>query len=289
MTYATMLAVIDGREGSEAVAKASLTLGGHFSAAVTWLHVISDPQVAFTAIADGMGGMVTEQLLERLEVVEDERLAKASDLFRRLCRDPGLNLAEPGASPEPGRFSVAFVVEKGSEAQQVEGQGRLADLVIAARPGPDGEAASSQLLQAAILDTGRPVLTLPASGEIDPAASMAIAWDCSRESAKAVTAALPLLKGAKKIVVITARSGDAPCQPSRLLGYLSAHGITAETWAFTPEKGGLGEAILAQCATAGSELLVMGAYGHSPIREMVLGGATRDILKRATIPVLVAH
>lgn len=175
MTYAAMLAVIDGREGSEAVAKASLMLGQRFSAAVTWLHVIGNPQEAFLAVADGMSGSVTEQLLDQLEAVEDEHLAMAKDLFLRLCRDAGLNLAEPGALPEPGRFSIAFLVEKGSEAQHVGEQGRLVDLVIAARPGPDGEAASSHSLHAAILDTGRPVLTLPASGEISPTGPMAIA------------------------------------------------------------------------------------------------------------------
>ena len=288
MTYATILAVVDGRGGSDAVAEASLALGARFKAAVTWLHVVEDPQAALLSVTDGLTGAVTEQLIEQMEAVENERSARTRGLYKRLCHDAGLPVAQVGGAPAAGQFAVAYRELHGAEAKLVENAGRLVDLVIAARPGPDGEAASSQTLHAAILESGRPVLTLPKSGAGD-LGRIAIAWDCSRESAKAVSAALPLLHGAEKVEIITAREGDSGCQPSQLQGYLAAHGIASETWAFAPQKGSLGEAILEQCARARCGLLVMGAYGHSPIREMVLGGVTRDVLKQAEIPVLVAR
>ncbi|HMB76353.1 MAG TPA: universal stress protein [Kiloniellaceae bacterium] len=288
MSYATILAVIDGRGGSENVAQVSLDLGRRFKAAVTWLHVIEDPTDALVSIADGMTGAVTEQILEQMEAVENERAQKARALYDRLCRDAGIELAVPDNIPEAGRFTVAYLAKQGDEAVEVERQGRLVDLIVAARPGPDGEAASSQTFHATVMETGRPVLSLPAEGGFD-LSRIAVAWDGSRESAKAVSSALPLLREAEKVEIVTAREGSKGAQPSQLQGYLAAHGVRAETWAFAPAKGSLGESILEQCERARCGLLVMGAYGHSPIREMFLGGVSRDVMKLATIPVLVTH
>lgn len=288
MSYATFLAVIDGRSGSETVAQASLDLGRRFNAAVNWLHVVEDPKEVLISVTDGMTGAVAEQILEQMEASENERARCARGLYEKLCRAGGIALAVPDKLPEAGRFTVAYLEKQGDEAAEVEQDGRLVDLILVARPGEDGEAASSQTLHAAIMDSGRPVLTLPAEGTCS-FSRVAVAWDGSRESAMAVSSAMPLLRQAEKVEIVTAREGSKGAQPSQLQRYLASHGVNAETWAFAPAKGSLGEGILEQCERADCGLLVMGAYGHSPIREMVLGGVSRDVLNKAKIPVLVTH
>jgi nucleotide-binding universal stress UspA family protein len=98
-----------------------------------------------------------------------------------------------------------------------------------------------------------------------------------------------LLTAAEKVVILTAREPGSEAEPSELAGYLALHGVDARTWAFTAGPGSLGDALLEEAGKAEADLLVMGAYGHSRLREMVLGGVTRAILGDAAIPVLLMH
>ncbi len=88
---------------------------------------------------------------------------------------------------------------------------------------------------------------------------------------------------------MTAQYGSVIAKPSEVARYLGQHGIQARTWAFTPGREAIGKELMIQCAEAGADMLVMGAYGHSRFREMVLGGATRGVIEGATLPVLMAH
>jgi nucleotide-binding universal stress UspA family protein len=121
------------------------------------------------------------------------------------------------------------------------------------------------------------------------AGKIAVAWDGSREAARAVRAALPILRKAAKVEIMTAQYGSVAAKPSELARYLGRHGVEARTWAFTPGRDPVGKELMIQCAESGADMLVMGAYGHSRFREMVLGGATRGVVAGATLPVLMAH
>jgi nucleotide-binding universal stress UspA family protein len=117
-----------------------------------------------------------------------------------------------------------------------------------------------------------------------------VAWNCSTEQAHTTALALPLLKKAKRVVVLTVKGGTVP-GPSgeQLCGSLLRHGIRAEPITVDPEGRSTGAAILAQAATLGSDLIVKGAYTQSRLRQMIFGGATRHILAHSTLPVLMAH
>jgi nucleotide-binding universal stress UspA family protein len=119
--------------------------------------------------------------------------------------------------------------------------------------------------------------------------SLAIAWDGTLGAARAAGAALPLLSRAETVTILTADMVKAGTKPSALADYLAEHGISARTWAFLPEEGALGERLLGEAVAAGADMLVMGAYGHSRLREMVLGGVTQSVTAKATIPVFMAH
>ena len=170
-------------------------------------------------------------------------------------------------------------------------QGRRADLVVV---GPGTNTDQSALTEAAFMDTGRPALVVPEawSGTLPPKRAL-VAWDGSRESARAAGDAVPLLQAAEDVVVLTvdahragARFSDRP--GFGLSTYLTRHGAKARVKQVTA-SGGVADTILAQVAEESADLLVMGGYGHSRVREMMFGGVTRSILESTTCPILVAH
>jgi nucleotide-binding universal stress UspA family protein len=283
------MAVIDGGSGSEAAMTAALDLGRRFSARVELLHVEIDAERAVPMVGEGMSGAAVEQLIESLRAEAETRRTKARELFEKHCVAAGLDVVEPHAVSAPGSFAVSFRSRVGSEVDEVLHFGRLADLTVIARPGAEEAEGLTATFDTALFDSGRPLLLVPAAPVASLGTNVAIAWDCSREAARAVGAALPLLNGAEKVVILTAREPGQEAEPSELAAYLALHGVTARTWAFTPGSGALGEALLEETGKAGADMLVMGAYGHSRLREMVLGGVTRSILADADIPVFLMH
>jgi nucleotide-binding universal stress UspA family protein len=117
-----------------------------------------------------------------------------------------------------------------------------------------------------------------------------IAWDGSRESARALHDSLPLIENAETVEIVTL---DADSETSDRAGnarmHLVRHGIDAELLALPAGDLEVEQALLARCSDRAIDLMVMGAYGHSRLREMIMGGATRDVLKQMTIPVLMSH
>lgn len=174
-------------------------------------------------------------------------------------------------------------------------QARYADLVVMGQAAAD-DSNEGKLLpdlpDYVLLNSGRPVLLVPRSGRFPTIGKrVLVAWNGSVEAAKAVTAALPLLRGAEQVTLaVLGHSadtlGESPGADIAL--YLARHGVNVEVLR-RPEAADPGEAILSLAADFNVDLLVMGAYGHSRFREMMLGGATRTILATATLPVLMAH
>ncbi|HEY0586836.1 MAG TPA: universal stress protein [Pseudoduganella sp.] len=174
-------------------------------------------------------------------------------------------------------------------------QARYADLVVlgqSAAIGSNEDSLLPDLPDYVLLNCGRPVLLVPRAGRFPTIGKrVMVAWNGSVEAAKAVTAALPLLRGAEQVTLAVLGDsadtlGESPGADIAL--YLARHGVNVEVLR-RPEPADPGKAILSLAADFNVDLLVMGAYGHSRFREMMLGGATRTILATATLPVLMAH
>ncbi|MGB8275042.1 MAG: universal stress protein [Alphaproteobacteria bacterium] len=135
-----------------------------------------------------------------------------------------------------------------------------------------------------------PVIVLPTEGEPTPIEGhVMIAWKECRQSARAVEDAIPVLKRAGKVTVLTVLPAEQEAVPGQaLVAYLARHGVAAQA-VNDINGGGIGEVILAHARQEKASLLVMGAYGHSRLREMVMGGVTRHVLNNLSVPVLLAH
>ncbi|WP_193369979.1 universal stress protein [Pelagibius marinus] len=288
MDWASILAVTDGAAGSDAAMVAAIDLGQRFGARVDFLHVANDPRDLMPYVGEGMSGTAMEQIMASVDASNAKRSEAIEASYKRLCSGAGLPEVQPEELVEAGQFAVCLDKVTGRQPEEIERRGRLVDLVVMPHPALiDGDESAS--MDAALFGSGRPVLVAPADLKSGFGNKVAIAWDGSREGAAATTAALPLLKQASEVVIITAREDEDVMEPSSLARYLAGHGVKGKTWAYTPGSESIAEGLLDQADHAGADCLVMGAYGHSRLRERILGGATEGILENAKIAVLMKH
>lgn len=195
------------------------------------------------------------------------------------------------------RYSIeAVVTQLGALTDLVSGRARFADLVVLPRPygtgaGPEAEA----VVEAALFEGRAPVLVMPAKGLGEHALPRRIilAWNQSAEAMMATRLALPFLKAATSVditVIDPPTQGQERSDPGGMLcQMLVRHGVKAEVSVLAKTLPRVSEVLARQARDFDAELLVMGAYGHSRFREAILGGATRDMLEHAELPVFLAH
>lgn len=194
------------------------------------------------------------------------------------------------------RISGEWRMNEGATTALLAQHGRYSDLVILGQtdpdvPGPGGKA----LIEAALFETGRPVLVVPYAAAAGHTLRHAlVAWNASREAARAVHDALPLLALAERVTVLVVEPEQAPeahgPEPGAdIARHLSRHGLRVEVHRAVAPDLSVGDVLLNTVAERGVDLIVMGGYGHSRLREFMLGGATRTLLGQMTAPVLLAH
>jgi len=289
MTIASILVVLTGGPESEAALQTAIAFGRAFDAHVRLLHVEIDA-ASVPLLGEGMPAALMSDLTASLSAEKERSRAAVLQLFERHCRALGIPIVEKDEMPPAGRLSASLVIEAGTESDRVAEEGRLHDLVVVARS-PAEAGFSGPTLEAALFESGRPVLLAPTRPLSDLPKRIAIAWNGSREAARAASAGLPLLRHARELVVISGEGkDDRPiAHPSALKRYLALHGIAADAWNYQPEDWPVSGSLVAQAKKAGVDLLIMGAYGHSRLRELVLGGATRAALKASDLAVLMVH
>jgi nucleotide-binding universal stress UspA family protein len=217
-----------------------------------------------------------------LPALDDERCATARKRFDRALESPG-PVASWAEAREPGL--IAAVTEQAFHA----------DLLVLGQHDPaEGQFSDvpPDLVEALLLESGKPALVVPYAGSFDGGISTAVvAWKPTREAARAVSAAMPLLRRAGRVVVLQWSAEPSVVQGERLdlAGFLRLHGVQAEFRSEGDESPRLGEYLLSRAADFSADLLVMGCYGHSRAREWVLGGTSRTMLASMTLPVLMAH
>jgi nucleotide-binding universal stress UspA family protein len=172
---------------------------------------------------------------------------------------------------------------------QMASHARVFDVSIMGRPGDERGDPRMATAEAALFESGRPVLLAPPLPVEAMGETIAISWNQSTETARAVAFAMPLLKAAKKVYVLTIENFSVEGPPGdQLAACLARHGINVEA-VIKPNARSPGEAVLEHSAKLGCDLLIKGAYTQSRLRQMIFGGATAHILARATIPVLMAN
>lgn len=238
-------------------------------------------------VAEGMSAATTSAL-ESFELEEQERAQRARELFRKFVQDSGVAWGVP---ERPGdQVSAGWISDLPPGDEAVAQHGRLYDLIVAGRPLRQSPVPRPSTLEAFVFESGRPVLIAPPKPPAVLGETIVVAWNGSTESARAIALATPFLAQARKVHVLAVEGGSVPGpNAGEVAAHLNRNGIAAEATGVRPEGRSIGEAILAETAALGADLLVKGAYTHSRLRQMIFGGATSHILAEAELPVLMAH
>jgi nucleotide-binding universal stress UspA family protein len=188
------------------------------------------------------------------------------------------------------RASYAWV-RPGAEFDAFIGSyGRVFDLMVLGRPGRAPQNPRMAPLEAALFESGRPVLIAPPAPPGELGRNVLVAWNGSTEQARTNAFAMPLLRGADEVTVLTVEGGMTPGPTGdQAARQLVRNGVPATAVTVAPAGRTTGEAILDHARLRGCDLIVKGAYAQSRLRQMIFGGATRHILAHATLPVLMAH
>lgn len=233
---------------------------------------LADLPMAYTAGSESAALM--------LELDADRR-RRARDIFEREAARPGPALRWIALDHE---LTLHAFVERAL----------YADLLVLGQYDPADSLAwgvPADFVPSVVVDSGKPVLVLPYAGQFAATGrEVLIAWKPTREAARAVAGALPLLHGARRLHLYGAGpEAEAPTAFAPLEAWLRRHGIAAEIERHRAPEREFGEHLLSRAADVGADLLVMGCYGHTRTREWLLGGASRTMLQSMTLPVLMAH
>ena len=285
MSIRKILVPVDGTDATALSLETAFLLGRDVEAHIEVLHVRADPRLAVPLVGEGMSGAMIEELIDLTEKETATRAVKAREMFDRAREASGVAVSETPSRTGP---TANWMEDVGAEEEFVVQRGRLADLVVVARPTAQAETPSAATFNAAVFESGRPVLVAPLEAPRSLGRRIVISWNGSAEAARAVSAALPLIARAEAVSILSiAMDERAEEGADGLMEFLAWHGVSAERRAAPESDGPMGAAIIQACADA--DLLVMGAYTHSRLRQLILGGVTRHVLERATLPLLMAH
>jgi len=284
----TILVPATGNQTDDAVFTSALAAARAFNAHLGFLHVRVDAAAMVAAMAaDGSGAAMVGGLIERIDEEATQREDTAKQLFQRFCEREQLLIEDaPAGRQNP---TAQWLRQIGDEAYWVREYGRAADLLVIGRPA-DNEGVSIDTIEAALVGTGRPVLIVPAAPLVSLPETIVVAWKPAPEAARAVTAAMPLLSKANRVLIVSVaeEQGLSDEEGARLMTSLSWHGLNASTRHLRPDRLGAADTLLAD-AVEEKALVVMGAYGHSRLREWVCGGLTERVERGAVVPVLMIH
>ncbi len=289
MSLRTILVSIDGGRSSEATLETALVVARRFAVHVDVLHVQSDPLAAVPALGDGVTASLAEEATAGAAEAGAARALAARAIFDEVIARHGVQASDYDA-PTTG-FSVAWMTRIGRRHKMLARLGQVHDLVVVGHPS-DPDEPDRSLTSDALFATGRPVLLAPPRVPGPFGKRIAIAWNGSCECARALGGASNFLDHAESVVVLTAQSERTPVSMiPELEAYLHRHGVAVETRRVGhPSKDHLGgRPLLEASAECGADMLVMGAHRVGRLREMVLGNATREVLRDADVPVLMGH
>jgi nucleotide-binding universal stress UspA family protein len=274
---AQLLVHVDPSPGATLRLNVACQLAQRLGASVTALYAASPHYVDVP-----YGPSVSIDLAAVMREIDDDQLARARAAF------------DAAQASAPVRAAWAEIQDDpviGSFAQQA----LYADWLVLGQQGKAGDQEAhvpGDFVESVVVASGKPALVLPLFGQPAPIGDkVVIAWKPTREAARAVAAALPLLQGAKNVHVVSWATPEDPVRGARLdlAGYLKLHGVSATWHPQGAETKDLGEMLLSRAFDLQADLLVMGCYGHSRAREWVLGGVSRTIMDSMTLPVLLSH
>ena len=286
MPIRKLLLPLTGTSAGEAAISTAITVARQWNAHILALHVRADSRDVAPLAGEGLSGAMIQEMMQATERESGERSSAVRIMFDRAIDTAGIHIEQP--TDRHDHPTATFATVTGREEDVVAQQARLADLTIVPHPESGDDVSSSDALHAVLFDSGRPVLIAPHHAAATLGRRIAVAWNGTGEGAAAVQAALPWLHEAEAVRILSAAEYQRNGPPARdLASYLAMHGVRAELATFRPLDREVGAGMLAAAQEFGADMMTMGAYSHSRLRQLILGGVTRHVLENANLPVLM--
>jgi nucleotide-binding universal stress UspA family protein len=279
MSFKDLLVTVDGNASNPSPLALAVWLAGQFDAHLVGLHPSSTARDS--AYSAGFDTALLDTAMRETFAALEQHAVDAHAAFESATRSSGI--------------SAEWRVARGFPGPDTALQARYADLVILGQRWSDYNGLSYPDPADVVLDAGCPVLIVPRAGHFDRIERHAlIAWNAGREAARAVRDALPLLQCVEQVTVLAVnpqgRVGAHGEQPGADIAlHLARHGLKVEIDQSAAPDMNTADELLSRASDLGSDLIVMGAYGHARMRQTVLGGVTRSMLAQMTVPVLMSH
>lgn len=288
MSIKRTLLLLSGTGSDAGAAAAAFLVADRFSAHVDGLHLTGDFIDTMPYIE---GSMSESQMAREFTRAREQQAAtetSARTVFDEAAKQVGATQGE-GTAAASGP-TAAWRVESGRVVDILSQRARVYDLTIVSPFGEYPGASSGEVVGCALFETGRPVLVTPKEAPASLGQKVLIGWNRGAQAARAAAFALPFLEVADSVTVAYVQTGAKPGPgPEELCANLACHGVQAQAQEIDQQEGSVAANLAAAAKDMGADLLVMGAYSHSRLREMVLGGVTDETLGHLEIPVLMAH
>ncbi|MBO6521117.1 MAG: universal stress protein [Rhodospirillales bacterium] len=287
MAFRTILVPIRGDGRGESVLDHACALGRHFNAHIRAVHCRPRPQ-DLMPFGVAVPTLVKDQINASAKDIADDEVERLKGLFDEYVAKHGIKVCDT-RPPLHDELTISWSVADGRQADVIGVQGRLASVVAVAQPDHDSNLGQNTL-EAALFNTGRPVLMCPKTPVTSLDNNVAIAWNGSAESSRAVAACGSIIAEAKKVTVLAAEDAEnLELSAEDLIVHLKDHEIDATATVVTSKGSSIGESVLKAAKDSGADLLIMGAYGRSRGRSLVMGGVTQWIIDHTDLPVLLVH
>lgn len=277
MGYKTIVVSLNDVDRAQTVIDAAALIAARNNAHLIGLYVIPAVQV-YPAIAM----QITPEIMDSQRQFYEERAEDVKALFEKMTETTGISAEWHQMDSEGSIIADAVIAYS-----------RNVDLVIAGQIDRDGEAmVEIDMIERLLLESGRPVLVIPSVGTFkEIGREVTVAWNAKREASRAVFDALPLLKSSNKTTILCVNPDEDHdgIAGTEIATTLARHGVNVEVQRSIVRDISVGDEILARISDLGADLVVMGGYGKSRMREFLFGGASRDILNHMTVPVLISH
>jgi nucleotide-binding universal stress UspA family protein len=288
MAIRKILLPLTGTAAGEAALTAALMIANQWKAHVTALHVRVDSRDVAPLAGEGLSGAMIEEMMTATEKESSDRAHAVRSMFEHFVTRHNVVVREAHSGLDHATASFAAVT--GREEDIVAQQARLADLTVVPHPDAGEDVSSSDALHAVLFDSGRPVMIAPQTHVDSIGRRVCLAWNGTAESAESALSAMPWMKEAEAVRILSADGYQrrGPAAPE-LAAYLALHGVNADIVMFPSIRNSVGSGLMEAARQFGCDLLSMGAYSHSRLRQLILGGVTRHVLENANIPVMMTR
>lgn len=280
--FVPLLGELGDRAALDAAAKLLGATGGYVDARV----LRRDPRDVLPVVGEGFGAAMIDEVMTAAEEGSVELAAKAKKTFDEWAAASG---ASVGAAPGAAGLSASYGELVGPVPGIEVAVERVSDVVICGRAPRDVSPDRAALLEVAVMEAGRPVIVVPDAELQSIATTILVAWNGSAEAARAVSMSMPLLSRAQRVVVVTVDDGDVKAEPDSLADTLRANGVQADAVVAKMDKAGVAATLEVEASKQKADLILIGAYSHSRVREFVMGGVTDDVLTDGSVPMMLAR